>query len=192
MLGAKGASPMSRSGLALFESAIGVCGLAWGPGGLLGVQLPEEDSGRTQAHLMRRFPELDFAEPPAEAMEAMERIAAFLGGAPDDFRDLALDMAGVGSFDRNVYAEARAIPAGETITYGVLAGRLGDPAQARAVGQSLGRNPWPIIVPCHRITAAEGRMGGFSAPGGTTTKLKLLEIEGALAAEKLPLFGPVC
>jgi methylated-DNA-[protein]-cysteine S-methyltransferase len=179
---------MSR-GLALFETALGVCGLAWGPDGLVGVQLPEGDAARTQARLMRRFPELEFVEPSAEAMDAMARVAAFLGGAVDDLRDLALDMAGVGAFDRNVYAEARAIPPGETLTYGALATRLGDPAQARAVGQALGRNPWPIVVPCHRITAAEGRMGGFSAPGGQATKLKLLEIEGALAPDRLPLFA---
>ena len=180
---------MSRSGLALFETALGVCGLAWGPDGLTGVQLPEGDAGQTQARLSRRYPEMDFVEPSAEAMEAMARIAAYLAGAADDLRDLAIDLAGVGAFDRNVYEEARAIPPGETITYGALAARLGDPAQARAVGQSLGRNPWPIIVPCHRITAAEGRMGGFSAPGGQATKLKLLEIEGALAADRLPLFA---
>ena len=101
----------------------------------------------------------------------------------------ALDLGATGDFERAVYAAARAIPAGTTITYGTLAARVGDPGQARAVGQALGRNPWPIVVPCHRITAADGRMGGFSAPGGTRTKLKLLEIEGALAAETLPLFG---
>ena len=180
---------MSRSGLALFETALGVCGIAWGQDGLLGVQLPEGEIGRTQTHLMRRFPELPFDEPSPEAMEAMARLAAFLAGGADNLRDVGLDMGAVGAFDRNVYDEARAIPPGETITYGALAARLGDPAQARAVGQALGRNPWPVIVPCHRVTAAEGKMGGFSAPGGTTTKLRLLEIEGALAADRLPLFA---
>ena len=180
---------MSRSGLALFDSAIGVCGLAWGANGLLGVQLPEGDAALTQARLSRRFPELEFADPPQTALAAMTRVAAFLAGARDDLLDLALDMHAISVFDRNVYAEARAISPGETITYGTLAARLGDPGQARAVGQALGRNPWPIVVPCHRITAAEGKMGGFSAPGGQSTKLLLLEIEGALAAERLPLFA---
>jgi methylated-DNA-[protein]-cysteine S-methyltransferase len=119
----------------------------------------------------------------------MARIAAFLGGAKDDLMDIALDDRALGDFDRGVYRETRAIPAGSTSTYGEIAARLGDPAQARAVGQSLGRNPWPIVVPCHRVTGAHGRMGGFSAPGGRGTKLKLLEIEGALAVESLPLFG---
>jgi len=180
---------MSRGGLALFETEIGVCGLAWGAEGLLGLQLPEGDTLRTQSRLMRRFPDLAFEQPPPEAMKAMARVSAFLAGTHDDLRDLALDMSEVGAFDRNVYEESRAIPAGETITYGELARRLGDPAQARAVGQAPGRNPLPVIVPCHRITAAEGRTGGFSAPGGTATKLKLLEIEGALAADRLPLFA---
>jgi methylated-DNA-[protein]-cysteine S-methyltransferase len=169
----------------VFETAIGACGLAWGPTGLIGVLLPEGDSRRVRARLMQRFPDLAEGDPPAAAA----RIAAFLGGARDDLRDLALDTSGLGRFDANVYAEARAIPPGATLTYGELAGRLGDPAQARAVGQSLGRNPWPIVVPCHRITAADGRAGGFSAPGGRATKLRLLEIEGALAADRLPLFA---
>jgi methylated-DNA-[protein]-cysteine S-methyltransferase len=159
---------VSRSGFALFETAVGRCGLAWGPGGLAGVHLPEASGAVTMARLWRRFPGMETAEPPPEAAAAIARITAFLAGAPDDFLDLRLDFAAVGAFDRAVYAAARAIP---------------------AVGQALARNPWPILVPCHRITAAEGRMGGFSAPGGQATKLKLLEIEGALAAETLPLFG---
>lgn len=181
---------MSRSGFALFETAIGRCGLAWGPDGLAGVQLPEASVAVTIARLWRRFPGRETATPPPDAADAIARITAFLAGAADDLRDLELDLTGVGAFDRAVYAAARAIPAGTTITYGTLAAGLGDPAQARAVGQALARNPWPIIVPCHRITAAEGRTGGFSAPGGTATKLKLLEIEGALRVETLPLFGP--
>jgi methylated-DNA-[protein]-cysteine S-methyltransferase len=173
----------------VFDTAIGACGLAWGPNGLLGVFLPEGEPGRTRTRLMRRFPELSEAEPPGEISEAILRIAGLLSGVRDDLRDLALDLSLVGRFDANVYEEARAIPLGETVTYGTLAARLGDPAQARAVGQALGRNPWPIVVPCHRITAAEGRTGGFSAPGGAATKLKILQIEGALDADRLPLFA---
>jgi len=120
----------------------------------------------------------------------MARIAAALGGAKDDFADLALDWRTVSAFDRAVYQEARAIPAGQTSTYGAIATALGDVRDSRRVGQALGRNPWPIIVPCHRVTGAGGWMGGFSAPGGRDTKLKLLELEGALAAESLPLFAP--
>jgi methylated-DNA-[protein]-cysteine S-methyltransferase len=173
----------------VFETAIGACGLAWGPKGLLGVLLPEGEAGRTRTRLMRRFPELSEGEPPAQILKAVHRITGLLAGARDDLRDLALDLSLVGRFDADVYEEARAIPLGETVTYGTLAARLGDQAQARAVGQALGRNPWPIVVPCHRITAADGRTGGFSAPGGAATKLKILEIEGALDADRLPLFA---
>ena len=166
MKGQEEALAVSRCGYALFETPIGLCAIVWSAHLIVGTQLPE----------------------PA-VVAAMERIAAVLGGATDDFADLALDWRAVSAFDRAVYREAQAIPAGETITYGILAARLGDPGRAQAVGQALGRNPWPIVVPCHRITAADGRMGGFSAPGGTATKLKLLEIEGALRVDSLPLFG---
>jgi len=181
---------MSLNGFALFETAIGACGIAWSPAGILGLQLPEPTRTASLARLARRFPRLERAEPPASVAGAVARIAAFLEGARDDFADLALDSGAVGDFDRAVYRETRAIPAGSTSTYGAIATRLGDPGHARAVGQALGRNPWPIVIPCHRVTGADGRMGGFSAPGGRSTKLRLLEIEGALGAETLPLFGP--
>jgi methylated-DNA-[protein]-cysteine S-methyltransferase len=182
---------MSPGGFALFETAVGACGIAWGPGGITGVQLPEPTRTASLARLARRFPRLERAEPPPEVAAVIARIAAFLDGTPDDFADLPLDPGGAGDFDWGVYRETRAIPAGSTSTYGAIAARLGDPAQARAVGQALGRNPWPIVIPCHRVTGADGRMGGFSAPGGRTTKRRLLEIEGALAVETLPLFAPM-
>ena len=181
---------MAQSGFSLFETPIGACGIAWGAAGIVGLQLPEAGEAAALARLRRRFPALQEAEPPPAIAAAARRIAAFLGGARDGFADLPLDLGGVGAFDRAVYEAARAIPAGETRTYGALAAGLGDPGQARAVGQALGRNPWPIVIPCHRVTGADGRTGGFSAPGGRATKLKLLEIEGALAPESLPLFGP--
>ncbi len=180
---------MASSGFALFQTAIGSCGIAWRGAGIVGVQLPEAGDATALARLGRRFPDLELAGPSAAASAAIGRIAAFLSGANEDFSDFPLDFSAVGAWDRSVYRETRTIPAGATLTYGALAARLGDPGQARAVGQALGRNPWPIVVPCHRVTAADGRMGGFSAPGGRATKLRLLEIEGALAAESLPLFG---
>jgi len=180
---------MSLGGVALFETAVGACGIAWGPGGIVGVQLPEPTRAASLARLARRFPRLERAQPPPEVATAIARIAAFLDGARDDFADLALDLGALGAFDAGVYRETRAIPAGSTSTYGAIAARIGEPGQARAVGQALGRNPWPIVIPCHRVTGADGRMGGFSAPGGRTTKLRLLEIEGALDAKTLPLFG---
>jgi methylated-DNA-[protein]-cysteine S-methyltransferase len=180
---------MSPVQFALFETPIGACGVAWGDSGLVGLHLPE--SGRIVAlnRMQRRFRGAEEGEPPAAVAAAIGRISAFLGGGKDDLMDIPLDDRALGDFDRGVYRETRAIPAGSTSTYGEIATRLGDPAQARAVGQSLGRNPWPIVIPCHRVTGAHGRMGGFSAPGGRETKLKLLEIEGALDPESLPLFG---
>ena len=180
---------MGASAYALFDTPLGLCAIIWGARGIAGTQLPESGRGAAVRGLQCRFPDAHAGERPAAIAEAIARIAAVLGGANDDFADLALDWRAVSAFERAVYREARAIPRGQTITYGTLAERLGDPARAQAVGRALGRNPWPIIVPCHRITAANGRMGGFSAPGGQATKLKLLEIEGALAADTLPLFG---
>jgi methylated-DNA-[protein]-cysteine S-methyltransferase len=180
---------VSRSGYALFETAIGTCAIVWGARGIVGTQLPEAGRGAAVRRLQRRFPDAHSARPAPAIATAMARIEAVLAGAKDDFADLALDWRTVSAFDRAVYREAQAIPRGETVTYGTLAARLGDAGRAQAIGQALGRNPWPIVVPCHRITAADGRMGGFSAPGGQATKLKLLEIEGALAAESLPLFA---
>ena len=139
--------------------------------------------------LERRFPGLAAATPPEWVGEAIDAIRALRSGTPVDLNAVALDFDGAGEFEASVWRAARAIPPGRTVTYGALAAQLGDPQAAQAVGRALGRNPWPIVVPCHRVTAADGRTGGFSAPGGAATKLKLLEIEGALAAESLPLFA---
>ena len=179
---------MIDAGISLFETAIGACGIACRGGRLAGVQLPEGE-GRNLARLRRRFPELAPAEPPAWVVEAVGAIRAHLDGVAADLGAIPLDLDGVGPFEAAVYRAAQAIPPGRTLTYGELAAGLGDPGAARAVGQALGRNPWPIVVPCHRILAADGRAGGFSAPGGAATKLRLLEIEGALAADRLPLFA---
>ncbi|HEV2818572.1 MAG TPA: methylated-DNA--[protein]-cysteine S-methyltransferase [Allosphingosinicella sp.] len=180
---------MARLSYAFFDTALGLCAIVWDARGIAGTQLPESGRGAAVRRLQRRFPDAHNS-PPTPAIEgAMARIEAALAGAADDFDDLVLDWRRVSAFERAVYLAARAIPRGRTTTYGALAERLGDPGQARAVGQALGRNPWPIVVPCHRITAADGGMGGFSAPGGRATKLRLLEIEGALGAETLPLFG---
>ncbi|HET9427969.1 MAG TPA: methylated-DNA--[protein]-cysteine S-methyltransferase [Allosphingosinicella sp.] len=179
-----------ESGFALFDTKIGLCGLAWTGSTLRGVQLPEASAAKARGELKRRFPDLDEAEPPPWVVDSIDALTAFLSGATETaLAAIPIDLTSVGEWERRVYQAARDVPAGSTVTYGMLAARLGDPGKARAVGQALGRNPWPIVIPCHRITAAGGRMGGFSAPGGTVTKLKLLEIEGALAADGLPLFA---
>jgi methylated-DNA-[protein]-cysteine S-methyltransferase len=180
---------MSDAGFALFETPIGTCGIAWRPAGLAGVQLPEARPGAARGRLSRRFPDLAEATPPAWVQAVIADIGRLLAGDRIGFASVPLDLAATGAFEAAVYRAAQAIPPGRTLTYGALAASLGDRGAARAVGQALGRNPWPIVVPCHRITAAEGRTGGFSAPGGAATKMRLLEIEGALAPDTLPLFG---
>lgn len=167
------------AGFCLFETAIGHCGLAWGDAQLAGVQLPEHDERATRARMQRRFPEVPESAPPPWVAAAIRRVQALLQGEPDDLADIPLDMDGLPAFQQQVYAVARAIPPGEVLTYGEVARRIGDPGAARAVGQALGHNPFAPIIPCHRVLAAGGRSGGFSADGGARTKLRMLEIEKA-------------
>jgi methylated-DNA-[protein]-cysteine S-methyltransferase len=179
---------MGEGGHALFDTAIGVCGIAWGAAGVLAVQLPEADAARTRARLLKGLPPLpEVAQPPAAVQAAIEGVQALLNGEARDLREVALDMARVSPFQREVYAIARAIPPGQTRSYGEIAQALGDAVLARAVGQALGHNPFAPIVPCHRVLAAGNRPGGFSAGGGAITKLRMLAIEGALERD---LFDP--
>ncbi len=170
---------MTASGFALFDTAIGRCGIAWGERGIAGVQLPEAGEAETRARMLRRFPSAGEAAPPAEMRQAIERMASLLRGEASDLSAIALDMDAVPEFHRRVYEAARATPPGNTLSYGDIAKRVGAPGAARAVGQALGRNPFPIVVPCHRVLAAGGKIGGFSAQGGVATKRRMLEIEGA-------------
>ena len=170
---------MTASGFALFDTAIGWCGIAWGARGVAGVQLPEAGDTETRARILHRFPAAGEASPPPEVQGAVDRIVALLGGEVSDLSAIALDMDDVPAFHRRVYEVARTIPPGKTLSYGDLAARLGAPGAARAVGQALGRNPFPIVVPCHRVLAAGGKIGGFSAQGGVVTKRRMLAIEGA-------------
>lgn len=170
---------------ALFDTSIGRCGLAWGPRGIVGVQLPERSEGTTRTRLMRHCPNADEIEPPKHIARAIEEIVALLRGEKKGLRTLQLDMSRVPAFNARVYETARAIAPGKTRTYGDIARAIGDPSAARAVGQALGRNPFAIVVPCHRVVGANDRLVGFSASGGIATKLKLLEIEGWRAEEQL-------
>jgi methylated-DNA-[protein]-cysteine S-methyltransferase len=111
-----------------------------------------------------------------------------IAGECRDLSGIPLDWTRVAAFDRRVYEAAREIPFGATLTYGELAAKIGDRDAARAVGQSLGRNPFAVIVPCHRVRAAGTKLGGFSAGGGAATKAKLLAAEGALVGEQTSLF----
>ena len=131
--------------------------------------------------MLRRWPQAREAVPPPTLAAHVEHIVALLAGsARPMLDDVPLDLSRIAEFDREVYAVARTIPPGSTCSYGEIATRLGDAGQARAVGQSLGRNPFPIVVPCHRVLAAHGKAGGFSAPGGVIAKHRLLQIERAL------------
>jgi len=169
---------MENAGYTLFETGIGPCGLAWSAHGVIGVQLPENTPGATRARLAARFPVLEERAPSAHAKQACTAIARHFGGSPDTLTDIALDLAGVTPFRRRVYDAARTIRPGETLSYGELAARLGQPGAARAIGQAMGSNPCPIVIPCHRVLAADGRGGGFSAAGGSTVKACMLHLEG--------------
>jgi methylated-DNA-[protein]-cysteine S-methyltransferase len=173
---------------ALFETAIGGCAMAWSGLGILALQLPEACDDRTRARLLRRWPDAHEEPPPPAVQHAVDGVVALLSGAAVDLSTVALDMEHVSAFDRQVYEVARTIPPGKTLTYGEVAARLGHPGAAREVGQALGRNPFAVIVPCHRVVAAGGRTGGFSATGGVTTKLRLLEIERARLTSEPTLF----
>jgi methylated-DNA-[protein]-cysteine S-methyltransferase len=179
---------MTTRGFALFDTAMGACGIAWSERGLVGVQLPEASEARTRARLRRRFPDAAEAPPPPPVQRAIEGIVALLQGEPIDLAAVALDLNGVPPFDRRVYEVARTIPAGATLAYGDIAARLGAPREARAVGHALGHNPFPLVVPCHRVLATGGKVGGFSAHGGTATKLRLLSIERARTSAAPTLF----
>ena len=172
-------APMIDQRFALFETAIGVCGIVWTTRGVCGVQLPEKDAGATRARVHRRHPAAVEAVPSAEARYAIDGIVALLSGEKRELTNIAIDDERQAEFNKRVYAIARRIPPGQTMTYGEIAERLGDKTLARAVGQAMGENPTPLIMPCHRVLAAGGKTGGFSASGGVVTKLRLLTIEGA-------------
>lgn len=179
---------MTANGFALFETVIGRCAIAWGERGVLGVQLPERREAETRARLLRRFPQARETAPPSAVQHAVDAIAALLRGEASDLSTIALDMGGVPAFSHRVYETARTIRPGSTHSYGEIATRLGAPGSARAVGQALGRNPFAIVVPCHRVLAAGGKLGGFSANGGVTMKLRLLSIEHARGSASAMLF----
>lgn len=178
---------LAESGYALFDTALGRCALVWRGGLVVGAALPEETDERARASLARRFPGFREADPPHFASEAIARIVSLLAGARTDLGDIALDPEG-SAFERNVWQAARRIPCGEVRSYGDIARDIGAPGAAQAVGLALGRNPVPIVIPCHRVLAADGRTGGFSAPGGVATKFRILEIEGARRAGEPELF----
>ncbi|MDB4943807.1 MAG: ogt [Labilithrix sp.] len=169
-------------GWLLFATDLGRCGLAWNERGLTGCQLPEVDAAVTAQTLCARAGEhgnpAAESEAPGFVREAVARLQEHLAGRPQDLASLPLDLARVSAFNAGALRAAQAVPAGQTATYGEIAARIGSPGAAQAVGRAMATNPWPIVVPCHRVVAAGGKSGGFSAPGGLATKERLLRIEG--------------
>jgi methylated-DNA-[protein]-cysteine S-methyltransferase len=179
---------MSSTGTTLFNSAIGPIGIAWAPRGIVGLQLPEGSEEATRKRIARRHSEAVAATPPPTVEDAINAIGTLLSGEPVALGFVVFDLDGVPDFDRLVYAAARDIPFGRTLTYGEIATQIGQPGAARAVGKALGSNRFPIVVPCHRVLAADGKAGGFSAHGGVETKMRILSIEKARRGNAPALF----
>ena len=179
---------MTSQQFAIFDTAIGACGVIWGARGITGVQLPMGSEEKTRQRIHQRSGDIPESEPPAEVKRAIGAMKELLAGRPNDLAEIVLDLDGVPEFNRGVYGIARKIPPGQTLTYGDIAKKLGGVELSRDVGQALGRNPCPIVVPCHRVLAAGNKPGGFSANGGVVTKLKMLAIEGAVVNHTPNLF----
>lgn len=186
-------------GIAFFDTAIGRCGIAWTANGVVGLQLPEETEAATVERLVERFPALAESAPDGAAASAIDTVVGLMAGKDVDLAAVRLDFDNVSPFHRQVYETLRRTPRGTTVTYGELAAMAGSPGAARAVGTALRRNPLAVLVPCHRVVAAGGKLGGFSAAGGPCTKTRMLGIEGvdfgAVAATPAPTepfeFDPV-
>ena len=175
-----------------FGTADGICGIAWNDRGITRFQLPARSPEAAERLLLRRAPGAEPGVPPPMVIEAVAAVRRYFEGAETDFSGLELDLDDQDAFFGRIYAAARRVGWGRTTTYGALAKGLGaGPEAARDVGQAMARNPVPLIIPCHRVLAAGGRIGGFSAPGGAAAKIRMLELEGvhvepSQAAPRLP------
>ncbi len=175
---------MAGAHFTLFATPIGRCAIAWNERGIALLHLPESSEALTRARVLRRLPSARPAAPPAEVKRVIDAIGSLLRGEPAALDAAPLDMHGVPPFHQRVYEAARRIPPGATLSYGAVAARAGAPGAARAVGQALGKNPFAILVPCHRVLAAGGKLGGFTANGGLDTKRRLLGLERSGAARE--------
>ncbi len=179
---------MAAHGYALFDTAIGRCGIAWSERGITCVQLPQGRDTVARARLSANHPDAEETIPPSAIQRVVDNIIALLAGEAAQLSNAVLDMRHVPPFHRRVYETARVIAPGATMSYGEIARQLGAAGAARAVGQALGRNPFAVVVPCHRVIGADGRVNGFSANGGIATKLRMLSIEAARVQNHQPLF----
>jgi methylated-DNA-[protein]-cysteine S-methyltransferase len=162
----------------IFDTAIGRCGIAWGARGIVGVQLPEAREIETRKRLFLLYPEAREAHAPSDVEAAIEGMVALLHGDTSDLSEVSLDMSGIHAFDQRVYQITRRIPRGQTLTYGDVAARLGSPSAVRPVAQAIARNPFVVIVPCHRVLEAGGYTDKMSPHAGLISKRRLLSIEG--------------
>ncbi len=179
---------MAGRGYAVFETAIGRCGIAWSDAGIVGVQLPEAREIETRARLFRRFPDARELPPPENVQDGIDCIAALLRGGAADGGDVVLDMTGHPYFNQRVYEPVRTIPRGETVTYAEIANCLHTPGAVFSVAQAIARNPFLIIVPCHRVVETEGHTGSISPHAGIISKRRLLSIDGTRQAAGNTLF----
>jgi methylated-DNA-[protein]-cysteine S-methyltransferase len=178
---------MTADSYAVFETALGFCGIAWSADGVTRFQLPTKSADATERLLLRRMSGGKAAEPPSDIVGVIETVRRYFEGGEVDFSDLTLDLDGQDDLFRQIYAAARRLQWGHTTTYGALAKEIGaDPRLARDVGQAMAKNPIPLIIPCHRVLAAGGKVGGFSAPGGAASKVRMLELEGVVLAPEQP------
>ena len=172
----------------IFETVGGFCGIAWNDIGVTRFQLPTKEAGSTERLLLRRIPDAWPGTPPPEVTDAIAAVKRYFVGEEIDFSSIKLDLGALDSFFERIYVAARQIGWGHTTTYGALAKQLGaGPEAARDVGQAMARNPVALIIPCHRVLAAGGKIGGFSAPGGSTAKARMLELEGVQLAPPKPV-----
>jgi len=185
---ARAGGVMAGRGYTIFDTAIGRCGIAWGNSGIVGVQLPEAREIETRRRLFRLYPEARELRPPLNVEMAIEGIVALLRGEPADLSEVILDMTGIPAFNARVYAFTRTIPRGETRSYGEVATNLRASGAVHSVAQAISRNPFMIIVPCHRVLEAGGYADKISPHGGTISKRRLLSIEGANASASKTLF----
>jgi methylated-DNA-[protein]-cysteine S-methyltransferase len=179
---------MAGRGYTVFDTSVGRCGIAWGELGVLGVQLPEAREIETRRRLFQLFPDARELRPPEEIQSAMDGIAALLRGKPADLSEVRLDITGIPAFNVRVYEFTRTIPRGETMTYGEVASRLRASGATHSVAQAISKNPFMIIVPCHRVLEAGGYADRISANGGSISKRRLLSIEGAGSPTSKTLF----
>lgn len=178
---------MNQASYTFFDTDLGRCAIVWKEAGfpdenpkVVGFQLPEADERQAEERIGQKWAAHAAGILPPGVARIIHRVKRHFTGEIQDFRDIDLDLEHTGEFAKRVYAAARAIPPGRTVTYGRLAEMSGFPRAARAVGQAMRRNPIPLIIPCHRVLASGGKIGGFSAPGGSATKMKMLQIEKAI------------